>query len=241
MMDDAQAFFTLHRNLPREGPGDRASLGRMLHLAGLRPDAAICDAGCGPGADIPALLAHAPQGRIDAVDLHAPFIGHLRARYALDPRVTAHRCDLRALPGQYDLIWSAGAVYAVGIGPALGAFRRALNPGGKIAFSHLCWLSDARPPEAVAFWAVDFPEMQDRAAVQRAIAATGAHVIASEVLADTAWQAYYGPLENRLDTLEGQAGDDPALVRQIAAHRQEIAVWRTAQGAFGYVLWLVTF
>lgn len=241
MTDDTHAFFTIHRNLPREGPGDRASLGRMLHLARLRPDAEICDAGCGPGADIPALLAHAPQGRIDAVDLHTPYIGHLRARYAQDARVTAHRADMRALPGRYDLIWAAGAVYTIGIGPALASFRRALKPGGKVAFSHLSWLTDERPPEAVVFWAEEYPQMQDRAADRDAIAATGAHIIAAEVLPNAAWEAYYGPLQNRLDVLEAQADDDAALAGQIAAHRHEIAVWRGAGGAFGYILWLVTF
>lgn len=240
---DRAAFFAIHSGLMREGPGDEASLRRMLARAGVAPDAVLCDAGCGPGADVPALLAHVPQGRVDAVDLHAPFIAALAARHGDTPRLRPILGDMAALPGRYDLIWSAGAVYNLGIGPALAAFRRALKPGGRIAFSNLCWLTETRPPEAVAFWAEEYPEMQDMDADFAAIAAAGAKVIRHEVLGAAAWQAYYGPLEARLDRLEadGDAGAGAVLARHIADHRREIAIWRGAAGSYGYVLWLVEF
>ena len=56
--EDRAAFFTVHQDLPREGPGDRESLDWALGLAGVAPEGVILDAGCGPGADVPGLLAH---------------------------------------------------------------------------------------------------------------------------------------------------------------------------------------
>ena len=237
MSEIAQAFFAIHTGLPREGPGDRQSLEWAVRLAGVRADAAICDAGCGPGADIPALLAQVPRGRVHAVDLHGPFVQQIRTRFAAEPRVAAEVGDMAQLPGRYDFIWSAGAVYAVGIAPAMASFRRALVPGGKAAFSHLCWLGEARPDAAAAFWAEEYPQMTDLAGVRAEIAAAGARVVGTMTLGPRAWDAYYGPLEARLDVLEPVATG--ALAEAVAAHRREIAVWRACSDSYGYVLFLV--
>jgi len=47
----SDAFFTLHSDVPREGPGDAASLHWAMELAGVKSDARILDAGCGQWAD----------------------------------------------------------------------------------------------------------------------------------------------------------------------------------------------
>lgn len=231
------AFFRIHDGLEREGPGDRDSLDRVLAAACLPPDGAICDAGCGPGADVAGLLAHVPLGRVHAVDLHPPFIAAVRARFASEPRVTAETADFTRLSGPFDLIWAAGAVYAVGIATALAAFRQALAPGGKVAFSHLCWRGADRPCGAAAFWAEEFPGMEDLHGVQSEIAAAGWRVIEEFWLSPDAWAAYYDPLEARLDALE--PGAAPDLAEAIAMHRREIAVWRTDGNSFGYRMFLV--
>ena len=72
-MTPDEAFFTVHADLPREGPGSRADLDWAVRVAGVSDTARILDAGCGPGADIEGLLAHAPRGHVMAVDTHAPF------------------------------------------------------------------------------------------------------------------------------------------------------------------------
>ena len=231
------AFFEIHRGLPREGPGDSHSLGWALRLAGVRADSAICDAGCGPGADIPALLALVPRGRVHAVDLHAPFVQQVRTRFAMEPRLTAEVGDMAALRGRFDVIWSAGAVYQIGIGPAMAAFRAALAPGGRAAFSHLCWLGAERPEAAAAFWAEEYPPMTDLAGVRTEIAAAGARVMGTMTLGPAAWEAYLRPLEARLDVLEPVATG--ALAEAVASHRREIAVWRAHGDSFGYVLFVV--
>ena len=228
------AFFRIHSGLDREGPGDRASLDRAL--AGIAPDARICDAGCGPGADIEALLAHVPEGHVHAVDLHPPFVEAVRTRFAQEPRVTAEIADFTALTGPYDVIWSAGAVYGPGLPATLTAWRKALAPGGRAAFSHLCWTGPARPPAAAAFWAEDFPAMGDIARAEAEIAAAGWRLLDRWPLGPAGWEAYYSPLEARLDALGPTA--DPALARAIAAHRAEIATWCAHGDSYDYILFL---
>ena len=229
------AFFRIHSGLDREGPGDRASLDRAL--AGIAPDARICDAGCGPGADVEALLTHVPQGHVHAVDLHPPFVEAVRTRFARDPRVTAEGADFTALTGPYDVIWSAGAVYSTGIPATLAAWRKALAPGGCAAFSHLCWTGAARPPPAAAFWAEEFAAMGDIAQAEAEIAAAGWRLLDRWPLGPAGWEAYYAPLEARLDALGPTA--DPELAQAIAAHRAEIATWRAHGHSYDYFLFRV--
>jgi len=123
-------FFTLHADMPREGPGDRESLDWAMGVANLPRDAEILDAGCGPGADIEGLLAHAPRGHVTAVDLHPDFIGQVRAGWGDDPRVTAEVADMRAHEGPFDLVWSAGALYFLGITRGGGLLRTGLAGRG---------------------------------------------------------------------------------------------------------------
>ena len=229
------AFFRIHDGLDREGPGDRHSLDRAL--AGIAPDARVCDAGCGPGADVAGLLAHVPRGHVHAVDLHPPFVEAVRARFAGDARVTAEVADFTDLRGPCDLIWSAGAVYGPGIAAALAGWRQALAPGGRAAFSHLCWSGAVRPPAAAAFWAEEFPGMGDIADAEAQIAAAGWRILDRWPLGPGGWEAYYGPLEARLDALS--PGADPDLAKAIAAHRREIAVWRAHGDSFAYVVFVV--
>lgn len=231
------AFFQIHRGLPREGPGDAASVVWAAGVAGLRRDGSVLDAGCGPGADISALLSVVPQGRVHAVDRHAPFVQAARARFGPDARVTVEVADFTRMTGRHDLIWSAGAVYLPGLAASLNAFRRLLAPGGRVAFSDACWLGDDRPAAAAEFWAREYPAMPDRTTLHATIGACGFRLLGQRTLGPAAWEAYYRPLEARLDALE--PGADAELSEAIAAHREEIAVWRAHGDAFGYVLFVV--
>lgn len=230
-------FFVLHADIPREGPGDPESLDWAMGVANLPRDAKILDAGCGPGADIEGLLAHAPEGQVLAVDLHPAFIEQLRARWAGDGRVTAEVADMRGPEGPFDLVWSAGALYFLGVTEGLAHFRGKLAPGGVVAFSELVWLSDARPPEVVSLLAEEYPPMGDIATLEARIAAAGYEICGMKVLPDAAWEAYYGPLEARIARLRPGAG--PALARVLDETETEIRLWRAYRDTFGYALAVV--
>ncbi len=247
-------FFTLHSGLPHEGPGSREDTLRALALTGLSGRLAVLDIGCGPGPSSLVLLEALPEARVTGVDDHAPFIEAARARVAAaghGPRFAAVEADMAALPfeaGSFDLLWCEGAVYIMGVERALGLWRPLLRPGGRIAFTEAVWLVSAPHPEAQAVWA-EYPEMTDVDGVSGRIAATGARQLGRLTLQPRAWEAYYAPLEARLDALappadapaDGAADGaaDATLARAIAAHRTEIAVWRAHGDSFGYVVFVV--
>jgi len=228
-----EAFFTLHRDLPREGPGEAADVAWATALAGLRIDAEIADIACGPGADIAALLQSAPKSHVTALDKTQHFVAAARATWRDDPRVMVLQADMARIMNDYDLIWCAGAVYFLGITEALSAWRKSLKPGGVVAFSEPCWFTPNPSHAATKAWA-DYPAMTDAAGIHERVAAAGYTVLGTRQLSDTAWEAYYTPLEHRLKTL--QMGASPALAQTLADHAAEIATWRAHRAEFGYQL-----
>jgi SAM-dependent methyltransferase len=164
-MPDA-LFWEVHSGLAREGPGDEASLRRALAMMKTLPAAPdILDVGCGPGAQSLA-LASLTAGTIAAVDAHAPFLAVLNraaAERGLADRITTVEASMAAMPfddASFDAIWCEGAIYNIGLGRGLSAWKRFLRPGGYVAVTEPCWLApiDEIPAGALALWA-DYPAM----------------------------------------------------------------------------------
>ena len=226
-MSGAGDIADLFTPLDRAGPGDPASLRWALGVAGTAPGAHVLDAGCGTGADLHALIAVLPDARITAIDTEPRFIERVRARF---PAVRALVADM-ANPqgGPYDLIWSAGSVYQIGIEAALDAWAGNLAPDGRVAFSDLCWRVDDPPAEALAFWAGEGLTLGGPDALEARVCKAGWRVLGARWLGQGGWAAYYEPLVARLDSFQG----DAAL---IAGFRAEIALWRAHGKSYDYRL-----
>lgn len=237
MSFDAEAFFTLHRDLPREGPGEASDVVWAMDVAGTGPRALIADVACGPGGDIAALLQGAPEGHITALDKTAHFVDAARVRWGGDPRVTVLRADMSTIANAYDLIWCAGAVYFLGVETALRAWRKSVRPGGAIAFSEACWFTETPSDAARDFWARENPAMTNARGIGAQIAAAGYDIVDQRHLSDAAWEAYYTPLDARIATL--RPGADKSLNRVLDNAAAEAASWRAHRGEFGYLLSVV--
>lgn len=70
--EERDAFFTVHRDLPREGPGEAADVRWALDQLGLSGPIDVLDAACGPGADLVELADALPQARIDMLRGQSP-------------------------------------------------------------------------------------------------------------------------------------------------------------------------
>ena len=140
-----EIFLEVYEPLPRQGPGNRSCAESALGLcAGLPAQPRVLDLGCGAGGQT-LQLAELTAGSIVAIDRHVPSIERLRAKLAergLADRVVALVGDM-AHPGQppesFDLVWSEGAVYNIGIELALDVSAQLLRPGGYLAYTHGVW------------------------------------------------------------------------------------------------------
>lgn len=240
---DRTAFFTIHADLPREGPGETADVAWAAEVAGLAPGARICDAGAGPGGDIGALLRAAPGAHVTAIDAHAPFIEAAKARWGADKRVALHAGDYTEITsftegsGAFDFIWSAGAVYFHGIADLLPLWRPALAEGGAIAFSEPCLFTQGPASDVIkALWD-DYPRLTDAAGIAAQVRLAGCETVATRKLSDVAWESYYRPMEARIAQL--RRDPDPRMLAALDEAEAEIAAWRAHRADTGYLLSVV--
>lgn len=245
----SEAFWRLHDGLPREGPGEAADVAWLGRLLTLPRGADICDAACGPGADIAALEQLAPEARVTAFDKHARFAararrdhpgarvlrGQLIAREPLEDGTSHDPVSL----GPFDLIWCAGAAYIEGVEACLDHWRDALKPSGVIAFSECCWFTDTPSPEPRALWK-DYPEMRNQAGISTWIHSEGFRILGQRRLSAAAWENYYGPLDERIEALRPEAEANEELAEVLAMATSEAEIWRAYADEFGYLLNVVS-
>ncbi len=117
--------------------------GAALRKASARSGERVVDVGCGCGATVLALAAAVgPAGHVLGVDVSGPMLGRARERAAALPNVTLLRADAAIHPfdGRAELLFSRfGVMFFGDPAAAFGNLRRALAPGGRLAFA--CWRS----------------------------------------------------------------------------------------------------
>ena len=225
------AFFDLYESLPRQGPGDRETLDFTLKVIRAGGAERILDAGCGAGADIDGLLAWAPAGHVSAVDSHVPFVEQVVKRNGDDPRVKAIATDIATLTGPFDLIWSAGTLYFLGLEAGFRIFHSMRAPSGALVFSHPAYFNKTPSQAATDFWEGE-GEVFDHETVYEKVRAAGYTVFDAVKLPDAAWEAYYSPLQARIDALNLASGD---MVATLEGAQREIDGWRKARAKTGYL------
>jgi len=231
------AFFKIHDDLPREGPGSGDDVAWACAQGGIGAGGVICDAGCGPGGDIGALLQAVPEGRVVAIDTHTPFVHSVKSRFGDDPRVSAYVADMATLAdleeAPFDMIWCAGALYFMGTTPGLKSFAAALKPGAVVAFSAPCHFTDTPSDDAIGFW--DGHPTPTRAALFDQVEEAGFDRLASRPVTTDGWEAYYHPLEARIAKLR-EGGADQTLTQALDVEAAEIRAWRQVREQTGYEL-----
>jgi SAM-dependent methyltransferase len=239
-------FFELHRDIPREGPGDAASTRRALaFLTGLPARPRLLDIGCGPGLQT-LELARISAATILAVDTHQPFLDVLARRAAqagLADRISPLNRSMAALdfePGSFDVLWSEGAIYIIGFEKGLREWQPFLKKDGYLAVTELSWLKPAAPAEARTFWNENYPDMHSLEENLAVIQKTGYREISHFVLPGSAWwDDYYTPLEKRIRVLTEAYRDIADAQAFLQESQREIDLYRQYSEWYGYVFYIM--
>lgn len=235
-----EAFFELHRGLPRQAPGSDASTRRLLSLCGPLPERPrVLDLGCGPGRSALLLAAEAgDRAEVTAVDRHGPFLEELRTAAearGLADRVHPVQGDMGALPyedGSFDLVWAEGSAYVLGFDTALARWKRLLAPGGTLVLTECEWTVAEPSAGARAFWDSESP-LRSTARNTAAAQAAGYQVLGVHHLPDADWAEYYGPLADA-ERARAAASPAPAMAAALAATREELDVRARHGHEYGY-------
>ena len=241
-----QIFFEVFEALPRQGPGNRACAARALAFCReLPPAPAVLDLGCGVGGQT-LHLAELTSGSIVALDSHAPSIERLRATVAargLAERIRPVVGDM-ASPGlpsaSFDLVWSEGALYNIGIENALRICHGLLRPGGYLAFTDAVWRKENPPPEVKASFELDYPAMARVSDILAVIERAGFALLGHFSLPDEAWwDDFYTPMQQHIEDLRSRYADDGESLAVLDQLAQEPAMHRRHSNYYAYEFFVV--
>lgn len=243
---DWEVFFEIHKDNPREGPGDSASTAKAFSLMTERPSKPhILDIGCGPGAQT-LDLARLTDGLIVAVDNHRPFLNSLQQKVLknnLADRVRVEHGDMFALgfaDKTFDIVWSEGAIYIIGFAKGLAEWRRFLKPGGYVAVTEITWLAPNPPAELRSFWDQAYSAMQDTEGNLAIVKNTGYSAVGHFTLPPSAWlDEYYRPIEEKLRILEQKYVGNQRALDVLATECLEIDLYRRYSDYYGYVFYIM--
>jgi SAM-dependent methyltransferase len=237
------AFWQLHRDLEREGPGTADDVAWALALAGTPGVSRILDIACGPGADSVTMAELRPEATVLAIDKTAHFVAEAARRLApFGARARSLQADMARPDGPADLIWCAGALYFLGVTEGLRGWKSALAPQGKIAFSEPCFTSSAPSDVARQFWA-DYPFVSGPEGIASRVDAAGYRVLGHRMVIGQGWADYYGPMQKRIAVLRQAVRDGTApvagMTQVLDEAELEITQWQTVPDEIAYALFVV--
>ena len=126
----------------------------------------ILDAGCGPGMQTMDLARLSTDADITAIDQFEHFVAEANRRAKAagwENRVQAKTGDMGSLTDgvKYDIIWSEGALYFLGVENGLRYWKQFLNADGYVGFTHICWLKKEIATELNEFWMQEYPAISN--------------------------------------------------------------------------------
>ncbi len=239
-------FYQVFESLPRQGPGCTGATRKVYsYLPPLPGDAKILDIGCGSGTQTMD-LAGLTSGMITAVDNHQPFIDAIMARAQMDGmagRIRAVCASMDALPfepGQFDLIWSEGAIFIMGFEQGLAAWKLLMKSGGHMVVSDAAWFEPNPPRELVEWWKTEgyTPKTEDQLSEQ--VRNAGLNLIRTYRLPEAGWwDNYYVPMLARIADLRKTHGSDPSCAAILDSLGHEAEMYRKYKRYYGYTFFVM--
>jgi len=241
-----ELYFEIFESLPRQGPGNDESTRKAFRkLTGLPEHPEILDVGCGTGKPT-LVLAEMSKAMIIALDNHKPFIDALQRnanRSGYRDRIHSVVADMNSMsfPKEaFDVIWSEGAIFAIGFENALRAWRPLLRSEGYMAISELVWFKEDAPQEVKAFFKEHYPDMKFYRDIYPMIESAGYRMIDYFQLPDESWWTdYYTPAEKKIAEMRRNYQSNKDAQASLDEFQMEIEMHRKYSRYYGYGFYIM--
>lgn len=241
-MTEIELIIDLHKNAQRQGPGSKQDTLKALEFIELSDEREmkILDIGCGTGGQT-ITLAKNVKGQITAVDLFPEFLKTLESnseKLGLSKRIRTLKSsmdDLTFQKGEFDLIWSEGAIYIMGFEKGIENWKHFLVDGGYLAVSEMTWISNERPEEIETFWNTEYPEIDTASNKIKILEEHGFTLTGYFVLPADSWlRNYYEPLESNFDSFLMRNNYSELALKIVGENKKEIELYKKFKNYFSY-------
>ena len=232
----------LHKRQNRQGPGGEAETEKAINLAGIDREQRLrlADIGCGTGAST-LLLAQSLNAEVTAVDFLPEFIQVLEANAeseGLSDKIKPIICSMEDLPfvdGEFDVIWSEGAIYNMGFEKGVEAWRRFLKPGGVLVASEITWITSSRPVDLQKYWEDVYPEIDTASSKIKVLEDCGYTPVGYFVLPEYCWlEKYYRPLQQQLPAFVAKHEGNETAAAIAASEKNEYELYLNNKLFYSY-------
>lgn len=237
-------FFEIFEDLPRQGPGcQEATLRALSLLKDLPKKPKVLDIGCGSGMQT-LILARELKTKILAIDNHRPMLDRLDRAATKDKLDIETRelsmMDMPFEPESFDLLWSEGSIFIIGLERGLKEFLTFIKPNGYLAFTEMCWFTTDPQDEIKAYMNSVYPDIKSVDEVRRMALASGYKVIESFNLPTSAWwDDYYTPMLERIQKLKLENAGVPEADEIYANCELEVEMFRRHSASYGYTFFVL--
>lgn len=241
-MTELELIIDLHKNSDRQGPGSENDTLKALDYLNLPTDQnlKVADIGCGSGGQTISLAKNL-NGQVTAVDLFPEFLNELNEKsqkLGLTDKIVTLETSMDDLPfneGEFDLIWSEGAIYNIGFENGLKKWKDYLKVGGYLAVSEITWITQSRPKKIEEFWKAEYPEVDTASNKIKQLENNGYSLVGYFYLSQESWiETYYKSMQARFETFL-KRNDNSELAKKVVDDNQaEIDLYQKYKDYYSY-------
>ena len=242
---DYNLLYEYFLNMERQGPGSpETTIKALSFIDNHDKKSRIADIGCGTGGQTLVLAEHT-TGDIVGIDLSSVFIE--KFNYNVDKNnlqnrikgITGSMDNLPFQNGEFDIIWSEGAIDHIGFEKGINYWRKFLGKGGYIAVTNASWFTNERPSEIEKFWLDAVPEVgtvgQNVSIMQKA----GYVPVASFIIPENCWtETYFAPQVPLQEKFLKKYAGNKDVEDFIESCRWEAQLYEKYKKYYGYVFYI---